>query len=101
MIRITVGRNYFYSFRAVNRRGLKFRQMIFNVSLFIIEVREKVLLNQLLLVKNHVRMGGLFSGNKESSKSYREGTARKLKSMALPYKTKVSKNSSQSSMFKV
>ena len=35
--------------------------------------------------------GGLFSGNKESSKSYREGTAQKWKSMALPYKTKVLK----------
>ena len=35
--------------------------------------------------------GGLFSGNMESSKSYREGTAQKLKSMALPYKTKVLK----------
>ena len=41
-----------------------------------------------MLVENDVRMGGLFSGNKELSKSYREGTALKLKSMALPYKTK-------------
>ena len=29
--------------------------------------------------------------HKELSKSYREGTAQKLKSMALPYKTKVRK----------
>ena len=46
---------------------------------------------QVVLVKNHVRMGGLFSGNKESSKSYREGTAQKWKSMAQPYKAKVLK----------
>ena len=31
--------------------------------------------------------------HKELSKSYREGTAQKLKSMALPYKTKVLKKS--------
>ena len=48
---------------------------------------------QSLLVKNHVRMGGLFSGNRESSKSYREGTAQKWKSMAQPYKTKGLKKS--------
>ena len=48
---------------------------------------------QVVLVINHVRMGGLFSGKKESSKSYREGTAQKWKSMALPYKTKVLKKS--------
>ena len=33
--------------------------------------------------------GGSFWVHKELSKSYREGTAQKLKSMALPYKTKV------------
>ena len=32
--------------------------------------------------------GGSFWVHKELSKSYREGTAQKLKSMALPYKTK-------------
>ena len=48
---------------------------------------------QSMLVENDVRMGVLFSGNKELSKSYREGTAQKLKSMALPYKTKVLKKS--------
>ena len=48
---------------------------------------------QVVLVENDVRMGGLFSGNKELSKSYREGTAQKWKSMAQPYKTKVLKKS--------
>ena len=33
--------------------------------------------------------GGSFWVHKELSKSYREGTAQKLKSMALPYKTEV------------
>ena len=37
--------------------------------------------------------GGSFWVHKELSKSYREGTAQKLKSMALPYKTKVLKKS--------
>ena len=35
--------------------------------------------------------GGSLEVHKELSKSYREGTAQKLKSMALPYKTKVRK----------
>ena len=46
---------------------------------------------QSMLVENDVRMVGRFSGNKELSKTYREGKAQKLKSMALPYKTKVRK----------
>ena len=44
---------------------------------------------QSMLVENDVRMGVPFWVHKELSKSYREGTAQKLKSMALPYKTKV------------
>ena len=35
------------------------------------------------------RVGVPFWVHKELSKSYREGTAQKLKSMALPYKTEV------------
>ena len=46
---------------------------------------------QSMLVENDVRMGVPFWVHKELSKSYREGTAQKLKSMALPYKTKVRK----------
>ena len=45
-----------------------------------------------MLVENDVRMGVPFWVHKELSKSYREGTAQKLKSMALPYKTEVRKN---------
>ena len=44
---------------------------------------------QSMLVENDVRMGVPFWVHKELSKSYREGTAQKLKSMALPYKTEV------------
>ena len=43
---------------------------------------------QSMLVENDVRMGVPFWVHKELSKSYREGTAQKLKSMALQYKTK-------------
>ena len=39
------------------------------------------------------RVGVPFWVHKELSKSYREGTAQKLKSMAQPYKTKVLKKS--------
>ena len=46
---------------------------------------------QSMLVENDVRMGVPSWVHKELSKSYREGTAQKLKSMALPYKTKVRK----------
>ena len=46
---------------------------------------------QSMLVENDVRMGVPFWVHKELSKSYREGTAQKLKSMAFPYKTKVRK----------
>ena len=41
-----------------------------------------------MLVENDVRMGGLFSGNEELSKSYREGIDQKLQTMAFPYKMK-------------
>ena len=44
---------------------------------------------QSMLVENDVRMGVPSWVHKELSKSYREGTAQKLKSMALPYKTEV------------
>ena len=50
---------------------------------------------QSMLVENDVRMGVPFWVHKELSKSYREGTAQKLKSMALPYKTKVRKKMTQ------
>ena len=46
---------------------------------------------QSVLVENDVRMGVPSWVHKELSKSYREVTAQKLKSMALPYKTKVRK----------
>ena len=55
---------------------------------------------QSMLVENDVRMGVPSWVHKELSKSYREGTAQKLKSMALLYKTKVLKESWQSSMFR-
>ena len=48
-----------------------------------------------MLVENDVRMGVPSWVHKELSKSYREGTAQKLKSMALPYKTKVREKKDQ------
>ena len=56
---------------------------------------------QSMLVENDVRMGVPSWVHKELSKSYREGTAQKLKSMALPYKTEVWQKSWQSPMLKV
>ena len=54
-----------------------------------------------MLVENDVRMGVPSRVHKELSKSYREGTAQKLKSMAFPYKTKVRKKKDQNFDFGV